>query len=265
MLKKIFLLLFILAVATVTAIYFLGSSALNKGIKTGVETFGPEVTQTAVRLDEVNLSILSGNGTLTGLYVGNPDGYKNENIFALGQIEIDVDTGSIFSDKIIINKIIIQQPEISYEKTLTSSNIKALLKNIEAFTRPAAESSESPAEETPTEDSASKQVVIKQLVIENGTIFVGLMGVGSSVPLPRIELNDIGEDGNKKSMAEVIDQVLSEVLKSIGPAIAGAGNILGEGGKTALLEGEDTLEKVGTAAGDAVNKASDSIKNLFGK
>ena len=254
MIKKIFLFLVILAVAGVAAIYFFGSSALNKGIKTGVEKFGPEVTQTPVRLDDVNLSILSGNGTLTGLYIGNPDGYKSENIFALGQIDIDIDTSSVFSDKIIINKIIILKPEISYEKTLMSSNIKALLKNIEAYTGSTDESAPTPDEEAPAADGPSKQVVIKQLVIEDGTIFVGLMGAGTTVPLPRIEMNNIGEDGNQKSMAEIIDLVLTEVLKSIGPAIADAGNLVGEGGKAALEEGEGAVEKV-----------TDSIKGLFGK
>jgi len=254
MIKKIFLFLVILAVAAVAAIFFFGSSVLNKSIKTGVEKYGPEVTQTPVRLDVVSLSILSGNGTLTGLYVGNPDGYKSENIFALGQIEVDIDTSTVFSDKIIINKIIIQKPEISYEKTLMSSNIKALMANIDAFTGSADENAPKATEAAPAEASSSTQVVIKQLVIEDGTIFVGLMGAGTTVPLPRIEMTNIGEDGNKKSMTEVIDLILTEVLKSIGPAIAGAGDFIGEGGKGVLEQGEGAL-----------GKATDSIKGLFGK
>ena len=132
-----------------------------------------------------------------------------------------------------------------------SSNIKALLKNIEAYTG-ASETADTPAEAAP--DGAQKQVVIKELIIEDGTIFVGLMGAGRTVPLPRIEMHDIGEGGNTKSMAEIIELVLSEVLKSIGPAIADAGNLVGEGGKAALKEGEGALEK-----------ATDSIKGLFGK
>lgn len=254
MIKKIFLFLVILAVAAVAAIYFLGSSTVNKGIKTAVEKFGPEITQTSVRLDEVDLSILSGNGTLTGLYVGNPDGYKSENIFALGQIEVDIDTSSVFSDKIIINKIIIKKPEISYEKTLMSSNIKALMKNIDAFTGSADENTPELEEAVPADDGSAKQVVIKQLVIEDGTVFVGLMGAGTTVPLPRIEMNDIGENGNNKSMPEIIDLIITEVLTSIGPAIAGTGDIAGEGGKDVLEQGEAALEK-----------AADSIKGLFGK
>jgi hypothetical protein len=261
MIKKIFLFLVILAVAGVAAVYFFASDL----IKTGIEKYGPEITQTPVTLNNVDISIWACNASLTDLYVGNPDGYKSENIFALGQIDVDIAPLSVvFGDKIIINKIHIQKPEISYEKTLTSSNIKALLKNIEAFTGPADETPED-ATEAP-EGGSSKQVVIKQLIIEDGTIFVGLMGVGTTVPLPRIEMNDIGEDGNQKSMAEVLDLVLSEVLKSIGPAIAGAGDLLKDGGKAALESvQEQGVEKVGEAASDAVNKASEGIKSLFGK
>ena len=258
MIKKIFLYVVIFAITAVAVIYFFGSSALNKGIKTGVEKFGPEVTQTPVRLDAVDLSILSGNGTLTGLYVGNPDGYNSEHIFALGQIDIDIDTSSIFSDQIIINHIHIQKPEISYEKTLISSNIKALLQNIEAFAGAAEAAESTPAAESEdgssAADGSSKQVIIRELIIEDGTIFVGLMGAGTTIPLPRIQMKDIGETGNQKSMAEVLDLIVTEVLKSIGPAIANGGNVLGQEGKHALKEGEDALQK-----------ATDSIKGLFGQ
>ena len=254
MIKKILLFLVILVVAAAAAVYFLGSSFLNKGIKAGVEKFGPEITQTPVTLANVDISILACNATLTGLNVGNPDGYKSENIFALGQIDVDLERGSLMSDKIIINKIHIKKPEISYEKTLMSSNIKALLKNIEDYTGASAETDTPTETEEPAADGAQQQVVIKELIIEDGTIFVGLMGAGTTVALPRIEMHDIGEAGNEKSMAEIIELVLSEVLKSIGPAIADAGDIVGDGGKAVLEEGEGAL-----------NKATDSIKGLFGK
>lgn len=260
MIKKILLVLVLLAVAAAAVVYFLGSSAINKGIKHGVETYGPQVTQTPITLDHVSISVLSGKGTLKGLNVGNPEGYKSENIFALGQIDIDIDTSTVMSDKIVINRIYIKQPEISYEKTLTSSNVKKLLANIEKFTGPSA-----PKEGEP-DTGAQKQLVIKQLIIEDGTIYVGALGMGQTVPLPRIELNNIGEDNNQQSIAQVLDLVLTEVVKSIGPAIAGAGDLLKDGGAAALKAAQEGgIEKVGDAAGDAVNKASEGIKGLFNK
>ena len=138
-----------------------------------------------------------------------------------------------------------------------SSNIKALLQNIEAFAGAAEAAESTPAAGSEGGSSAtngsSKKVIIRELIIEDGTIFVGLMGAGTTIPLPRIQMKDIGETGNQKSMAEVLDLILTEVLKSIGPAVANGGNILGHEGKNALKEGEDAL-----------GKATDSLKSLFG-
>ena len=246
----------LLTVIIVAVIYFAGSTVLNKGIKSGVETYGPRVTQTPVTLEDVQLSILSGSGMLKGLHVGNPEGYKSENIFALGQIDLKVNTRSVFSDKIIIDHIIIKRPAISYEKKLTTSNLKKLLENIEQFTGPSSE----PEAETAEEEKAGtkKQVIIKKLLIEDGTIYVGALGIGQTVPLPRIEMENIGEDGNEMTMPEVIDLVLSQVLQSIGPAIASAGELGGAAVDVLKTQG---LDKVG----QATDLVGEGIKGLFGK
>lgn len=246
----------LLAVIIVAVIYFAGSSVLNKCIKSGVETYGPRVTQTPVTLEDVQLSILSGSGMLKGLHVGNPEGYKSENIFALGQIDLKVNTRSVFSDKIIIDHIIIKRPAMSYEKKLTTSNLKKLLENIEQFTGPSSE----PEAETAEEEKAGtkKQVIIKKLLIEDGTIYVGALGIGQTVPLPRIEMENIGEDGNEMTMPEVIDLVLSQVLQSIGPAIASAGELGGAAVDVLKTQG---LDKVG----QATDLVGEGIKGLLGK
>lgn len=256
MFKKRLIAFALLAVIIVAVIYFAGSSVLNKGIKSGVETYGPRVTQTPVTLEDVQLSILSGSGMLKGLHVGNPEGYKSENIFALGQIDLKVNTRSVFSDKIIIDHIIIKRPAISYEKKLTTSNLKKLLENIEQFTGP---SSEPEAETAEAEKAGTKkQVIIKKLLIEDGTIYVGALGIGQTIPLPRIEMENIGEDGNEMTMPEVIDLVLSKVLQSIGPAIASAGEL---GGAAADVLKTQGLDKVG----QATDLVGEGIKGLFGK
>lgn len=256
MIKKLLLALLGLAVIGIIVIALFGSKMLNSGIKKGVETFGPRVTQTSVTLGAVDISVFSGAGKLTGLNVGNPEGFKSENIFALGEIDVDVQVSSLLSDKIIVEHVIIKNPAISYETRLSNSNVKQLLKNIEAFTGPSAPAEDVPAEETP-ESGPGKQVVIRKVIVEGATVYVGVLGVGQAIPLPRIELNDIGEN-RKMSIADAIDLVVSEVMKAIGPAIANAGGMLKDGGK-ALLDGAVTGDE------SAVKKAGDSIKSLFGK
>jgi len=60
------LLLVLCLVAYVVATFFLGSI-----VKTGVNKFGPKITQTKVELASAKISP-TGTGTLTGLTVGNP-------------------------------------------------------------------------------------------------------------------------------------------------------------------------------------------------
>lgn len=254
MIKKLLLGLILLIVIAAAAIFFFGSSALNKGIKSGVETYGPRVTQTPVTLDSVRISVFSGSGSLKELKVGNPEGYKSENIFALGQIDLKVDTSTVFSDKIIIDEIIIKKPEISYEKKLTTSNLKKLLENIEEFTGPSSGSEPDPA----ADEGPKKQVVIRKLLIEEGTIYVGALGIGQTVALPRIEMSDIGESGDNVTMVEAINLILGKVLQSIGPAIANAGELGGAAVDALKTQG---LEKVDQAA----DKATEGIKSLFNK
>ncbi len=257
MIKKLLLGIVLLGCVVLAAVYFFGSSALNSGVKKGVETFGPKVTQTSVTLDSVNLSPLFGSGSLKGLVVGNPEGFKSENIFSLGQIDIKVDTGSIFSDTIVIDKIHIKQPGISYEKKLTTSNVKELQKNIEAFTGPRADAPTDQAEDS----GAKKQLVIRELIIEDGTIFVGALGVGQTVPLPRIEMTDIGEGGKRMTVAQTMDLILTKVLSNIGPAIANAGELGKEAANALKTQGLEKVDQATDKAGEAVK---DGINKLFG-
>lgn len=108
---------------------------------------------------------------------------------------------------------------------------------------------------------AKKQVVIKKLIIEDGTVYLGALGVGRTVALPRIEMNDIGEGSSQMTVAEVIDLVLGKVLQSIGPAIGGAGDMLKKEGAAVIQStAEGAMEKVDDAAKDVGNK----VKGLFG-
>lgn len=257
MLKKLFIFFCILCIAALAAIYFFGSKLISTGIQKGVVTLGPSITQTTVELDSVDLSLLSGKCTLKGLAIGNPEGYRDANLFYLGQIDIDLDLQSLTSDKIIINKIHILQPEISYEQELTSSNVKKLINNVNEFTK-SEESSAKPAatEEPAQEDAASKQVVIKDLVIDEGKIYASLLGAGLELPLMKIEMQNIGE--GETSYAEVLNEVLMEVLNVIGPAIKDSTKSLGDIGNITDLENI-------TTGNESIDSAVKGIKNLFGK
>jgi hypothetical protein len=97
------------------AVFFLISS-LDSLIVAGVEKYGSEITRTRVRLKEAKISITSGEGTLRGLSVKNTSGFKTEYAIRLGEISVTLDTATVTQNPVVIKKIVISSPEVTYER-----------------------------------------------------------------------------------------------------------------------------------------------------
>jgi hypothetical protein len=229
------------------AAYFVGSFVLGSAIKSGVNAFAPRLTQTNVTLDGARVSPLTGAGTLSGLTVGNPAGWSNRDAFSLGKVHVDVEPSSIFGDYVVINEIVIDAPVFNYETKFVSSNIKDLLKNIEAFTG---------SGQAPVAEKTGKPIkfVVKKFRLTNAKATLGV-GVGAiPVPLPPISMDDLGVSQGGITADELAGVMMQNVLGSI---VAGTAQALGQVGATA---GSTAVEKTK----DAAKKAGEGIKNLFG-
>src|SRR5437867_7333357 len=108
--RGVVVLLVLFVVAVGVSIYFLGSI-----VKKGVETVGPQITRTEIKLDSATLSLLSGSGKLKGLLVGNPEGFKTPSAIKVGSVSVGVVAGSVFSDKVRVTQVNVHAPEITFE------------------------------------------------------------------------------------------------------------------------------------------------------
>lgn len=240
------LLLFLLGTVVVLALVIVvgGKFFLGSMVKAGVNEFGPKLTQTKVELASAAISPISGDGTLSGLFVGNPPGWSSEKAFYLGQVHVSVAPGSIFKDHVVIEEILIDQPEFVYETKLVASNIGDLMKNIEAAT-----GGRKPTEPAAKEGSQRK-FEVKKFTLRNGKVTLGVGAAAATLSMPAIELTDIGT----KEGGITGDQVASTVMRSVTAGVISAST-------QALMK---TLPTTGAAAGDALKKAGDEIKKMFG-
>jgi len=194
---------------------------LDKGIKAAVENIGPKLTQSSVTLDDVELSLTSGEGSLRGLVVGNPSGFKSPSAFSLGEIFLSVDPESVTTDTIVLNSIRIVAPAITYESANGTTNLAQLQKNVE---QAAGGSSRAATEEKG--EGAEKKLIIRDLQITAGKLSYSNPLLGDktvALALPDIRLTGIGEKSNGASAAEVVNQVLAAINKSAAGAVANAG------------------------------------------
>src|SRR6266446_251191 len=107
---------------------------LDGAIKRGVETIGSKLTKVDVKLDAVSLSFLSGSGKIKGLMVGNPEGFKMPSAINVGLASLALKPGALLSDKVLIQSINVQAPEITFETDLRANNLSKILANLEAAT-----------------------------------------------------------------------------------------------------------------------------------
>ncbi len=222
----------------VTMQFFLGSI-----VKAGVNKFGPAMTQTRVELGGANISPLSGEGTLNGLVVGNPQGWSNADALRLGTVHVSLEPFSLFKDHIVINEIVIDQPEFLYETKLVASNIGDLLKNIEA-----AMGGNKAAE--PQKDGKPIKMVIKKFTLRNGKVTLGVGATAIPLPMPPVELTDIGAAEGGITPAGVVFAVMRSVTTSV---VAATTQALGAVGGTS-----------GAAALESAKQVGSAIKGLFG-
>jgi len=259
-----------LVVLFVVAALFLGPI-----IKGAVETIGPQVAGVDITLEKAGVNLFSGNVTLKGLIIGNPEGFKTPSLMELNQFVVDLDMGSLFTDTLVIKKIHIDGPQITYEQALRSSNVSTLQKNL-------APDEKAPAEE-PEEKMAkkkkapAKKVVIEDFLFENGKVNVSITLAGGkqlTVPLATIHLEDIGKASDGASITEVVNEVFGAITKSVGQAVAASGNLVSDALKgTSALAGDalkgtgDLIKDPGQtvdAAKEAAGAATDAVKDVGG-
>jgi hypothetical protein len=198
----------VVLVAGGAAVYL--ASNLNEIVRNGVETVGPEYTGAPVTLESVDLSILSGEGELRGLVVGNPEGFEGDDAFRLSSIRVALDTSTVLDDVVVIREVLVDGAEINaILRSLRESNVQAILDNVEAATGG-------------TSPEAEAQAPGPQVVIDR----VAVTGTGASVKfgpaapirvsVPDIELTDIGREGDRgASVGQVLEQVIRPVIGAI--------------------------------------------------
>ena len=208
--KKKYIILLIL-IAAAAGFYFFTPS-FESIVKQVVHKYGSAVTGTDVNLDGFSLKLANGEGHIGKITVGNPQNYKLKNALELGGISIKVDIKSLTKDVIIIESVEVNKPVINYELlSLTQNNLSQLLENIKKNTA-SAEKAELKA------DSAGKKVIIKKLVIRDGEISVAASAAAditkTTVKLPAITLNNIGEEKKGTTVAETVSKVLNKIINT---------------------------------------------------
>ncbi len=269
---KKFLIAIGVVVVVLIIIIVMAVSNLGPMIKTAVNKYGPGITKTDVRLNDVDVSLFSAEATLTDFLLGNPQGFNTPHAMTVKKIHVNVDEKSILEDPIVIDKIEVLAPHINYEIKGKTDNFRALLDNIKKTTG-AKEAPPEPKQPTPAEgEKPKKNILIKEFILKDGTVDLAttvLKDQTVTATLPDLHLTDIGkkEGGTTpaKAFQTIFDEiygklqssqvkdVLNKQLKELGASLDQLKFDTGGQIDETLKKGKKELDSV-----------KDSVKGLFG-
>jgi len=267
MFKKIAIGVGVVIVAVVVGVYYLSQNA-GKIVETVIEEQGTRATQVAVALDAVDISLTDLKAGLRGLTVDNPAGFKTDRAISLGEISVKI-SKDWSPDVIVIDEVMVNAPEITYEIGAGGSNIAAIQHNVENFMKvvsgPAKASSGGDAGKG---DKEGPKIVINDFYIKNGKVNVSaslMQGKSLTTALPEIHLEDIGKDEGGASPAEVVNQLIAAITDKAGGA---AGSL--DLSQLGLADISGKAAELGSAAKEAAegalkNATDGALKDVGGK
>jgi hypothetical protein len=186
-------------------------------IKMAVNVEGPKIIKTQVHVDSVGVSLLSGKADLKGLRVGNPKGFSAPDAVKVGSIHVDVDSKSLAGNPVIIRKIEVIGPEITYERSKDTDNFRSILNNL----KQANGSGKNEQKPSAPATRSGKKLLVRDVVIKDGKVSLYLLaGHPVTADLPAIHLSNIGGQHEGASPARVVQEIVAAVYKHIqSPAV----------------------------------------------
>jgi uncharacterized protein involved in outer membrane biogenesis len=215
-------------------------------ITKAVNTYGPEITGTEVRVDDVRVSFLSGKATITNFIMGNPKGFRSAHASKAASVTVDLELGSLLGDTMVVKRIEVIRPDIVYEKRGGTDNFKTIARHAEQKAKDAGlMSGEAGKEKT------GKKLIIREFIIQGGRVTLytpDLPSSAASAAIPDVHLKNVGKDGAEPSA--VFSQVLAALYDRLTmPIVVDTLN-------RSLLEARKTAEK-------GTRSLTDKIKGIF--
>ena len=225
---------------------------LNLGpiIKVGMEQIGPRVAQVTVKLDAVDVALLTGSATVKGLIIGNPSGYSTPQAISVGDIAVKLDPLSVTSAKIVVRSVHVESPEITFEGGLSRNNLTQIADNVNAVSRNIA---------PPAAGKPAPKIEVDDFLITGAKVHLYLTGLGNKdISLPDIHLTDLGKDSNGLTPAELTSAIMKAISSGTVSAVASTVTELGHSVKSL---GQNTVKTVGAS----VSKLTSGLGGLLGK
>ncbi len=269
-------------VAVLAGIVVLAFMSIDSMAKTAIVRGSTYALGVQTTLASADIGIVSGEFTMKGLEVANPEGFESDHFLRLDEGFLAVSLGSLRQDTVEVPTLALTGIDINLEKRGGRANYKIIADNLKRF------ESRDTADDGAQADAGKpgKRFVIHEIIIRDVNVTVDLVPAGGAltrleVPIEEIRMTDVGSES--MTTAELTDRVIKMILAAIVkngahlPAdlvndLGGALAQLGDLGNMTVTETARTVVKVveglgegGDEVGKAIGDAIEGLGGLFGQ
>lgn len=189
---------------------------VDEVVRASIEEAGRRIAQVSVKLDKVQLSLLTGEGQFRQLQIGNPTGFHGSTAIQVREVSIELHPSSILSKKWVFPRVRIVDPRLTLEGSLGSNNLTRILHNVE------------------TNLASGLRIQVNDLIITGTSVTVTNDASGNrpvTLRIPDIQLRGLGKGPNGITTAEASQRIMSRILSEV---LAASFQNLEEAGRTML-------------------------------
>lgn len=209
--------LVVLAVIVILVVVLIFS--INSIVRSAISSAGSSALGVKTTVGSVSIGIFSGRSELSNLSIENPEGFSGD-FLKLSDGMIDLNIGSLFSDKVTIKEIALDGLSVEFLQKLDKSNVSVILDNVDKST-----GGDETADQEETQ-SSERKFVIDQLKVTNVKVTIGIEPLSSAtkpstLTIDEIIVNDIGKKENGVTLAEVSGVVVQAIVNAVLSAAPG--------------------------------------------
>jgi hypothetical protein len=198
----------LLILAVVVGALLLGR--LDEEVRKHIEVACSAATGTRCTVDGVQLDILAGTLGVTGLKIGNPEGFQDEHIMTVSSIYVDVNLPSLRKDPVQVGVVEVNGLRINYEQTAGASNLKTVLD----YARNATQSAQRRPDKRVQVERVSIDPVQVRLNLRGKPPFVNPMQL--NLKLPDIEIyNPLNAQGEFPTPEQLLTLISTQITQAI--------------------------------------------------
>ncbi|MBD3402357.1 hypothetical protein GF420_05635 [candidate division GN15 bacterium] len=242
MLKKIIIGVVLLILAGAVVVYFARNILVERAVEAGSEYALGQSTD----LGSASLSLGAGSLELSEYEVANTEGFPSDHIFAIRRAVLDVATGSILDNEVVIDSLVIDGLTLTLEQKNQDGNYAPIIQHIKQADFGQSEQSD-------------RRYTIRKAVIRDAQVSASINLLDreqyeKSYTLESFEIGNIGSD-----KGATIGQVSAIIFRAVvARALEQAREELPE------AFGGGVKERIEDAVDDAKSDISDKLKDAAG-